>query len=349
MIVWPHMRARWPHSTPLLAQVGPWVAAIALLGSCGPKAPPAPVVERTAEVSVALPTPPVADERLAGPGEVVVRVQARSATALELTCLDGHRDRVTLGLDAGRTWAWGRFRGLSATECDIHFKGGAPARWRSVQPGSSLTCDVVGTTALCGDLEAARSAAISIPEPEEGVLLVQLRESKGATSVEVLCPGDRKWVPLKAGQARVEGMPNDRCRMTFQGPNPATVPDVRAGQVLTCTITSAGAACTEVGRTVPVALREDAPKVSVPPDAVWVELAPDMLVNAVELSCSDGTRLRQRPTAEHQARFRPVTSSDCEIFVKGSAMSRYKPVSAGQALACAYIGTILTCTDLAAP
>jgi len=325
------------------------LGVLALLGSCTPKAPPVTVVERPVDVTVALPTPPVADERPAGPGEVVVRVQAHSATSVELTCVDGHRDRAVLGLDAGQTWAWGRFEGVSATECDLHFKGGAPARWRSVKPGSSLTCDVVGTTALCGDLQAARAAATSAPEPEEGVLLIQVREGKGATSVELLCPGERKWVPLKAGQARVEDMPSEGCRMTFQGPNPATVPAVHAGQVLTCTLTSAGAACTEVGRAVPVALREDAPKVSVPPDAVWIELAPDMLVNTVELSCTDGTRLRQPPNADRQVRFRPLSSSDCEIFVKGAAMSRYKPVSAGQALACAYIGTILTCTDLAAP
>lgn len=328
---------------------------VALLGlglavACGPKeAPPPPPAAAAAPALQATPLPEV-DTAAPRADEVLVRVHPGRAVGLELVCSEGYRERVTLGTGDAPTWLWGRFEGVAGSECTLHFKGGAPARHLGVRPGAALTCDLVGSTAVCGDLEAALAAEETGLRPEAGVLLVQVTEANGAHALELVCAGKRHWVPLTSGLARVADLPDEGCRGRFQGAD-GEIRETGGGRVLTCRLGSAGAACTEVARLGPPPLAErqaEVAAIDLPPDAVWVEVAEPAEVQAVELSCTGDYRERSELDAERQARFSGVAGT-CTLHLRGPVTGRFGPVAPGQALACAFVGTILTCTDLSGP
>ncbi len=327
------------------------LAGVALLSCARPvppalaAAPDAPVIQAAAPLATVDSSPP-------SESEVVVRLSSGEATAVEMLCSGGYRERMTLGSDAaGASVArFARFEDVSPGECTLYFKGGPPAAYGVLGRCDAVTCDLIGTTAVCSDLGLARGAEQVGLVAERGVLQVQVVEAGGAHAVELTCDGKRHWVPIKAGLARAEGLPSEGCRMVFQGVE-GEVERTGGGRVLTCRVSSAGAACTEIARFDPVSqapgvVAPDAPVV--PADAVWVEIPEPTEVQAVELVCPGGHRDRKEPDAQRQARFESVGSEACTLHLKGPVTGRFGPVQPGSALVCSFIGTILTCTDLAA-
>lgn len=321
-----------------------------LLVGCGPKEAPPPRAAVQASPAAAPAPLPVVDTAEPDADEVLVRVHPGRAVGLELVCTDGYRERVTLGTGPEPPWLWGRFEGVGGSDCTLHFKGGAPARQLGLAAGDALTCDLVGSTAVCGDLGEALTAEETGLQPLAGVLQVQVTEANGAHALELTCAGKRHWVPLTSGLARVADLPPDGCRGRFQGAA-GEIPETGGGRVLTCRLSSAGAACTEVARLSPETVAQRAAAaapVALPADAVWVEVAEPAEVQAVELSCTGDYRDRAELDAERQARFSDV-SGTCTLHLRGPVTGRFGPVAPGQALACAFVGTILTCTDLSGP
>lgn len=78
------------------------------------------------------------------PGELMIMVSdAFNATALELNCRGGYRERTRIEEFSGR------FTGVPAEDdCTLSFKGGAPGQFRGVTPGA-WRCDKQGTAVFC--------------------------------------------------------------------------------------------------------------------------------------------------------------------------------------------------------
>ena len=73
---------------------------------------------------------------------VVVTGDIAGASSLEVTCPSGHRARQEL------QEATATFNDVPAEDCDLLFKGGAPAKFRGISEGTWY-CSLVGTTAIC--------------------------------------------------------------------------------------------------------------------------------------------------------------------------------------------------------
>jgi hypothetical protein len=77
-------------------------------------------------------------------GKVRITIRdAQMATKVELRCPGGYRKRSSF---SGRV---ATFSGVPPGSCQVHFFGSAPARFRGVKSGDSLTCSLIGTTAQC--------------------------------------------------------------------------------------------------------------------------------------------------------------------------------------------------------
>jgi hypothetical protein len=78
------------------------------------------------------------------PGELQITVSdAFNATALELNCRGGYRQRTPL------TDYSGSFMSVPAgDDCTVSFKGGAPGQFRGIRPGA-WQCDKQGTAVFC--------------------------------------------------------------------------------------------------------------------------------------------------------------------------------------------------------
>jgi serine/threonine protein kinase len=101
--------------------------------------PPEPRTPASPNPTPAVPAPPTA-----GRGAVIIRLaDVAIASSGQLSCPGGFRAR--------RAFAGGvaRWTGVPAGPCSLQFLGGAPARFRGIQPGSQYTCNVIGTTAVC--------------------------------------------------------------------------------------------------------------------------------------------------------------------------------------------------------
>ena len=61
---------------------------------------------------------------------------------LELGCPNGYRTRGDIADNTAT------FNGVPKGDCDLQFKGGAPARFRPISPGSDR-CSLTGPTAVC--------------------------------------------------------------------------------------------------------------------------------------------------------------------------------------------------------
>ena len=73
---------------------------------------------------------------------VVFTGDSGGTLALELTCSSGHRERVDV------KEATTIFNDVPAEDCTIQFKGGVPARFRHITPGTWY-CSLTGATAVC--------------------------------------------------------------------------------------------------------------------------------------------------------------------------------------------------------
>lgn len=125
-----------------------------------PTPTPTVVVEKTAKVEEDTAPPPVATPApkpkakastpkpapapSSGPGTLSVTLaDASQATAIEVVCPSGFRQRSALS--GGR----GSIASVPQEKCTMYFKGGAPAQFAPVGGGRSLSCSIVGTTAVC--------------------------------------------------------------------------------------------------------------------------------------------------------------------------------------------------------
>ncbi len=126
-----------------------------------PTATPPVVVEKTAKVEEDTAPPPApapapkpkvksstpkaaAPAPSSGPGTLTVTLaDASQATSIEVNCPSGFRQRSALS--GGR----GSIASVPQEKCVLYFKGGAPAQFAPVNGGRSLSCSIVGTTAVC--------------------------------------------------------------------------------------------------------------------------------------------------------------------------------------------------------
>jgi hypothetical protein len=68
-----------------------------------------------------------------------------TATQLEMVCQGGYRKRASV-VEHTVT-----FDDMPSETCIVHFKGGQPARFPTVNAGKSYKCSVTGTIAVCND------------------------------------------------------------------------------------------------------------------------------------------------------------------------------------------------------
>ncbi len=80
----------------------------------------------------------------APPGSIKVTVQGSTFLAVEIKCPSGDRKRAAFS--GGTATAQGI---PSGQDCELHFKGGAPVKFRPVRSGNAYTCNVQGSTAVC--------------------------------------------------------------------------------------------------------------------------------------------------------------------------------------------------------
>ena len=66
-----------------------------------------------------------------------------AANMLELTCPSGYRERADI-VDHTAV-----FYEVPVDLCQLHFKGGSPAKFNGIQPGKTYKCSVAGTQAVC--------------------------------------------------------------------------------------------------------------------------------------------------------------------------------------------------------
>lgn len=79
-----------------------------------------------------------------GPGTIVIRLKSSfDVHGIELSCSGGYRMRKAV--NAGTV----TFRNVPDSPCSLYFRGGVPARYSPVRPGQELTCQLIGSTAIC--------------------------------------------------------------------------------------------------------------------------------------------------------------------------------------------------------
>lgn len=101
-----------------------------------PKPQPKSTKPKTTTPKVAAPA--------SGPATLSVKLaDGAVATAIEVTCPSGFRQRSTLSGGSGSVAS------VPQEKCTLIFKGGAPAQYGPVHGGQSLKCSIVGTTAVC--------------------------------------------------------------------------------------------------------------------------------------------------------------------------------------------------------
>lgn len=104
--------------------------------------PPAPVEKPKPKPKATTPKPTPAPSK--GPATLTVALKdASQATSVEVVCPSGFRQRSALA--GGR----GSIASVPQEDCTLYFKGGAPAQYKPVRGGQSLSCSIQGTTGLC--------------------------------------------------------------------------------------------------------------------------------------------------------------------------------------------------------
>jgi hypothetical protein len=238
--------------------------------------PPAPAYIVGMTEAPALPEPTVADPAAAaaavvsadgplGADQIEVHVPDASLfSGIEVVCMDGYRQRSPMKTTADSVSGVARIGGLRSAQCRLLFKGGTPATYSPVVPGTSYDCRVVGSTAVCGPKVAARPASpVASPKappvaagPVAGdVLLVEVTDSPGVSGLELSCPGGYRQrqsvIPLAGpsgvagnyGPAKFRYVPKEPCTLYFKGVKPARFDPVTAGTSLRCHLVSTTAVC----------------------------------------------------------------------------------------------------------
>lgn len=328
-----------------------WLALLATATSCGHRAPPPPPAA-VATAPVEAPAQPPADTHSPGSNEILLRLPIERFTAVELVCPDGYRERAQARIDTERLYSWARFKGVRASGCTAWFKGGEPVRWSPLGPGEGLTCDVVGTTAICGSLASAiaQSEDPSSLVPGAQELIVRMISPAGDHAIELSCPGGKRdWQPITGGVVRFTEVPAGDCRLSFEGERPATFSPARRGMRLGCEITTAGAACgvehrQEVATT--SAAAQQLPTIAVPQDGVAIQIAStEGELSAVELVCEQADFRARTTLTAGVARFVSVPEGSCDLFFKGSQPAKFGEVRRGTSYVCSLIGTTAVCQD----
>lgn len=104
--------------------------------------PPAPAPAPKPKAKTTTPKPAPAPSN--GPGTLtVVLADATQATAVEVVCPSGFRQRTALS--GGK----GSIASVPQEKCTMYFKGGAPAQFAPVNGGRTFSCSIIGTTAVC--------------------------------------------------------------------------------------------------------------------------------------------------------------------------------------------------------
>lgn len=105
-----------------------------------PAAEPEPTAVATPQL-----TPPGSADSGSGPGLEITLADAPGVSGFELHCRSGHRARAPRPMDGTPA----RFASVPGRDCRVHFRGTPPAVVHTVLPGTRLSCELKGVTALC--------------------------------------------------------------------------------------------------------------------------------------------------------------------------------------------------------
>lgn len=90
------------------------------------------------------PAPAPAPKPKVGPGPLTITLTEGNATGVEVKCAgSGFRQRGSF--TGGKVTV----PNVPAEDCELHFKGGAPAMYRPVRGNQTVTCRIQGTTGVC--------------------------------------------------------------------------------------------------------------------------------------------------------------------------------------------------------
>jgi hypothetical protein len=83
-----------------------------------------------------------------GPGKVNVVLTGKYDTQwLELKCGETYRERGDIAENTTT------FASVPSGDCQLYFKGASPAQFRPITAGKSYRCSLIGTTAVCENLQ----------------------------------------------------------------------------------------------------------------------------------------------------------------------------------------------------
>ena len=178
---------------------------------------------------------------------VVRLTDPQAATAIELTCSDGFRQRAPFVSGVATV------DGAPARGCTAHFKGANIARWADVGSGMDLTCSSDGVRVSCSpstEAQRAQRPAQSLPLPPRAPataggpapaaaaaaapLRVLLPGAPAGAAVELRCPsGASARAPVIDGAAVLPAADTAGCDLVLVGLPEPKVP-ASAGNPLRC-------------------------------------------------------------------------------------------------------------------
>ena len=166
------------------------------------------------------------------------------------------------------------------------------------------------------------------PPPPVGITVVLAGDARHA-AIQVSCPGGFEGrAPFVHEAAQVAPTPFERCQVTLEGGREATV-EARAGAKLLCTRGADGLTqCMDVDD----ALHGLGHPLPARGGDVTIEVAPDLLYTAVEVSCEGG--FRERATfSDSVAVVTDVPAEKCRAKLKGGTPMSM-PVTGGARFLC---------------
>jgi len=133
-----------PTHTTTVADADPEPARAKREDTAPPEPDPPPTRTRSTSTR-STSTAAAAPKAPSGPAALVVKMTDQThLTAVEVNCPSGFRDRV--GITTGGSAS---VPDVPQENCSLHFKGGVPARFSPVRGGQSLSCAIMGSTAVC--------------------------------------------------------------------------------------------------------------------------------------------------------------------------------------------------------
>lgn len=111
----------------------------------GEEPEPEPKPRRPTNPRPSNPTPAAPAAPATNPGTLTVKMTDQTfLTTIEVTCPSGMRQRAPITTGGSASIA-----NVPNESCVLHFKGGAPARFSPVSGGQSISCQIIGSTAVC--------------------------------------------------------------------------------------------------------------------------------------------------------------------------------------------------------